>query len=59
MKLKFKKGFDGDLSKLPTREVKGSTVFREPESIEKLSLIANVLGFVVGIVALVPVIIMA
>lgn len=58
MKLKFKKGFDGDLSKLPTREVEGSTIFREPESIEKLSIIANTLGLVLTIIAFVPLFIM-
>lgn len=55
MKLKFKKGFDGDLSKLPTREVEGSTVFREPETIEKLSLIANTLGLALTVITLIPV----
>ena len=58
MKLKFKKGFDGDLSKLPTREVEGSTIFREPESIEKLSVMANTIGLVLTIVAFVPLFIM-
>ena len=38
MKLIFKKEFNGDVEKLPSREVEGAVVFKEPESIQKRSV---------------------
>ena len=55
MKLSFKKEFDGDLNKLPKREVEGSTPFKEPKSLTSLSIIANIIGGVLMIAALIPV----
>ncbi|MCR5791936.1 MAG: DUF3267 domain-containing protein [Lachnospiraceae bacterium] len=55
MKLHYKKGFDGDYSKLPSREVEGAVPFKEPESIEKLSLIANIIAIFILIAACVPI----
>ena len=57
MKLKFKKGFDGDYNKLPSREVEGAVAFKEPESIGKLSLIANSIALLIAVILLVPVVI--
>ena len=55
MQLTFKKEFNGDMSQLPTREVEGAVLFKEPETIEKLSLIANTIGLVLMVIALVGV----
>ena len=55
MHLTFKKGFDGDLEKLPKKEVPGAVQFREYESMEKLSLIANLLAIVIAVICAVPV----
>lgn len=54
MKLRFKKEFKGDLSVLPTREVEGAVAFKEPESMGKLSLIANGIALGLTILALIP-----
>ncbi len=59
MKLKFKKGFDGDLSKLPSREVKGAVPFKEPQSIKKFSLLANIISLFIMAAACVPVVIVS
>ncbi len=59
MKLTFKKEFDGDLEKLPKREVEGAVIFKEPESIKKLSMIANAIGAVIIVAAWIPIFITA
>ena len=59
MKLIFKKGFDGDVNKLPSREVEGAVAFKEPQSLKKFSIIANAVGIVLTIAALVPVFILS
>ncbi len=59
MKLIFKKGFDGDMEKLPAREVEGAVAFKEPETIQKFAVIANTLAAIILIVAVVPVIILS
>lgn len=59
MKLQYQKGFDGDLSKLPSREVEGAVPFKEPESLEKLSIIGNIIAIVIVFAACVPVIIVS
>ena len=59
MKLKFKKGFDGDLEKLPSREVEGSVLFKEPESFKKFSIIANIISLIVTVALLAVVIIIS
>lgn len=55
MKLIYKRAFDGDLSTLPTREVAGAVQFREPENMQRLSLIANAIALVLAILFLAPV----
>ena len=55
MKLTFKKGYDGDVGKPPVRTVEGAVAFREPETIEKLSVIANTLALIITIPLLVAV----
>lgn len=55
MKLIFKKEFNGDVEKLPSREVEGAVVFKEPESIQKLSIIGNTLGIIIIIAAIIPI----
>ena len=59
MKLKYMKAFDGDMSKLPKREVEGSVQFKEPEDMNKFALLANVLSLVLTVACLVPVIILS
>jgi len=59
MKLKYMKVFDGDMSKLPKREVEGSVQFKEPEDMNKFALLANVLSLVLTVACLVPVIILS
>ena len=56
MHLTFKKGFDGDLEKLPKREVPGSHQFQEFGSMEKMSLVANILAFGIIIPLMIPVV---
>lgn len=56
MHLTFKKGFDGDLEKLPKREVPGAVQFKEYESMEKLSLVANLLAVGIAIIFAIPVV---
>ncbi|MBR1759463.1 MAG: DUF3267 domain-containing protein [Lachnospiraceae bacterium] len=55
MHLTYKKGFDGDLNKLPQREVPGAVQFKEFESMEKLSLVANLLAIGLAILFFAPV----
>ncbi len=55
MKLKFKKEFDGDLEKLPSREVEGAVAFKEPKTLTALSIISNAIGLVLIIAAILPV----
>lgn len=54
MKLKFMREFDGDLEKLPKREVEGAVQFREFDSMKKLAVVANVLGGVLMIILMIP-----
>ena len=55
MKLTFKKEFNGDESTLPQRTVPGAVQFKEPESMTKLAIIANLLSVLVLILAAIPV----
>lgn len=55
MKLTFRREFKGDLSVLPIREVEGAVPFKEPESMGKLSLIANGIALVLIILVLIPI----
>lgn len=59
MKLTFKKEFDGDLSKLPTRTVEGAVAFKEPETIEKLSLVSNSIALVLAVALLALVVVIS
>lgn len=54
MHLTFKKGFDGDLEKLPKKEVPGAVQFKEYESMEKLSLVANLLAVGIAVIFAIP-----
>ncbi|MBQ7714855.1 MAG: DUF3267 domain-containing protein [Clostridia bacterium] len=56
MKLLFKKEFDGDMEKLPSREVEGAVPFKEPESMKKLSIIANTIALIISAVLIAAVI---
>ena len=56
MQLVFKKGFDGDMEKLPKREVEGAVQFKEYDSMEKLSAIANLLALGIMLVFAIPVV---
>ena len=57
MKLTFKKGYNGDVNTLPSREVEGAVAFREPETIGKFALVANAASVVILILAAIPLII--
>lgn len=57
MKLKFKKEYNGDVDTLPSREVEGAVAFKEPETLEKFSLIANIASVIILILAAIPLII--
>ena len=59
MKLKYMKAFDGDMTKLPKREVEGSTQFKEPENINKFALLANLAAFALSALCLVPVVLIS
>ncbi|MBR0153650.1 MAG: DUF3267 domain-containing protein [Lachnospiraceae bacterium] len=54
MHLTFKKEFDGDMEKLPKREVPGSHQFKEFGDLKKLSLVANALAIGIFIVLMIP-----
>lgn len=56
MKLTFKKEFDGDMEKLPQRQVEGAVIFKEPKTLTGLSILANGIGAVLIIAALVPIV---
>ena len=55
MRLTFKKEFDGDMEKLPTRDTRGATIFKGPENIKKLSVIANSIAAALFVAAAIPV----
>lgn len=54
MKLIYAGKFSGDVNDLPKREhEKGAVKFKEPDSMKKLAIIANAIGIVISIIALV------
>ncbi len=55
MRLKFKKEFDGDVEKLPQKQVEGAVPFKEPRTMTALAVIANALALVLTVAAAIPV----